>query len=63
MKQYTSPQLTEYGDVADLTAIFGSATTGDVLVNTTGQVVQEGTGSIDACPTRDPINGECVVNP
>ena len=52
-KHYDPPQLTEYGDIADLTAIFGSSEAGDVLVNPAGNVVQTGTGSLDACPTRD----------
>ena len=63
-KDYAAPVLIEYGDVADLTAIFGSENTEDVLVNTSGQVVQTGTGSIDACPTRNPhAGGMCEINP
>ena len=52
MKKYSSPKLTEYGDIAELTAIFGGAFTGDVLVDLNGDVVQTGTLSIDACPTQ-----------
>lgn len=64
MKPYSAPKLTEYGDVADLTAIFGSENVGDVLVNPSGQVVQTGLGSIDACPTQNPgPGGVCDVNP
>ena len=64
MKNYTSPQLTEYGDVADITAIFGSAMVGDVLVNPAGDPVQTGFGSIDACPTQNPgPGGDCEINP
>jgi hypothetical protein len=63
-KNYTSPALTEYGDIADLTAIFGSEMTEDVLVNPAGNVVQTGTGSLDACPTRNPnAGGMCEINP
>ena len=62
MKPYSAPQLTEYGDIAELTAIFGGAFTGDVLVDLNGDVVQTGTLSIDACPTRDPYHGECITN-
>ena len=64
MKTYSSPKLTEYGDIADLTAIFGSSETGDVLVNPAGDVVQTGLGSLDACPTQDPTQGgDCEINP
>lgn len=60
-KPYTPPTLTDYGDVADLTGIFGAASTGDVLVDTNGNVVQEGNLSIDACPTLD--FEVCHINP
>lgn len=59
MKNYSTPKLTDYGSIADLTGIFGSSVTGDVLVDVNGQVVQEGEGSIDACPTSD-FEG-CVI--
>jgi len=61
MKNYSSPTLTEYGSIADLTGIFGSSLTGDVLVDTNGQVVQEGDGSVDACPTGD--FESCQIDP
>lgn len=61
MKNYTPPELTEYGDVAAITAIFGNAFTGDVLLDTNGDVVQEGNLSISADPcgaqTDDPNCG------
>ena len=60
-KLYSAPKLTEYGDIVDLTAIFGNASVGDVLVNPNGQVVQTGLGSIDACPTRD--FEDCMIDP
>ena len=64
LKKYLAPKLTEYGDIADLTAIFGSSNVGDVLVNPSGQVVQTGLGSIDACPTHNPgPGGQCDVHP
>ena len=64
MKPYTAPKITEYGDVADLTAILGNAFTGDVLVDTTGNVEQSGNLSLDACPTRNPhAGGVCEINP
>ncbi|MFN3596563.1 MAG: hypothetical protein ACK41D_04760 [Rubricoccaceae bacterium] len=64
MKNYTTPQIAELGDVQQLTGIFGSSAEPDVLVNPNGAVVQTGTGSIDACPTQNPEPGEpCVINP
>lgn len=53
MKSYRTPELTQHGDIAQLTAIFGGAYTGDVLVNENGEVVEQGNQSIDACPTPD----------
>ena len=61
MKTYTTPTLTEFGDIAEITGVLGNAFTGDVLVDTTGNVEQEGNLSIDACPTRDFAN--CQINP
>ncbi|MFN3596564.1 MAG: hypothetical protein ACK41D_04765 [Rubricoccaceae bacterium] len=64
MKNYTTPQIAELGDVQQLTGIFGSSAQQDVLVNQNGEVVQTGTGSIDACPTQNPgPGGRCIVNP
>ncbi|MFN3596565.1 MAG: hypothetical protein ACK41D_04770 [Rubricoccaceae bacterium] len=64
MKNYTTPQIAELGDVQQLTGLFGSSTRVDVLVNPNGNVVQRGTGSIDACPTQNPApGGQCIVRP
>ena len=64
MKTYDIPRVTDLGDVQQLTGIFGSEQVQDVLVNPQGQVVQTGTGSIDACPTRNPgPGGSCEINP
>lgn len=52
-KQYQKPEMMIHGDVSRITSLFGSSQTQDVLVNLNGQVVQTGTGSIDACPTVD----------
>ena len=60
-RSYSPPEITDYGDVTDITGIFGSASTGDVLVDVNGNVVMEGTGSIDACPTLD--FEVCHINP
>lgn len=53
MKHYRTPELVQHGDIAQLTAIFGGAYTGDVLIDENGDVVQQGNQSIDACPTPD----------
>ncbi|MFN3596562.1 MAG: hypothetical protein ACK41D_04755 [Rubricoccaceae bacterium] len=64
MKAYLAPKITELGDVQQLTGLFGSSREQDVLVNPNGAVVQRGTGSIDACPTRSPFpGGGCEINP
>ncbi len=60
-RDYVSPTLTEYGDIAEVTGVLGSAFTGDVLVDTSGNVEQEGNLSIDACPTRE--FETCQINP
>ena len=60
-RTYQVPVLNEYGDVASLTGILGARFTGDILVDVNGNVEQEGNLSIDACPTRDPFNGECIT--
>jgi len=56
---YIPPQLAEYGDIGHLTGLFGAQQIQDVLVNPAGQVVQTGTGSLDACPTRN--HDHCVM--
>ena len=62
MKPYSAPQLTEYGDIAELTAIFGGAFTGDVLVDLNGDVVQDGPPLHRRLPDAHPSNGECITN-
>jgi hypothetical protein len=61
-KHYTSPAVEAYGSVAALTGLFGSQQIQDVLVNPQGQVVLTGQGSIDACPTQNPVPGAtCLI--
>jgi hypothetical protein len=63
-KTYFTPEITEHGDVRRITGLFGSQQIQDVLVNPSGDVVQTGTGSIDACPTQNPAPGApCLINP
>ena len=40
MKSYTSPKLTDYGDIAEVTAIAGAISAGDILVNGSGDVIK-----------------------
>jgi hypothetical protein len=60
-RSYSSPRVSEFGDIAKITGIFGAPFTGDVLVNETGQVVQEGNNSINACATGS--FEECISGP
>lgn len=53
MKTYNQPRLADLGDVQGHTGIFGSSSQADVFVGPNGQVVQRGTGSIDACATAN----------
>ena len=61
MKTYNTPSLVEYGQVGALTGIFGSELVEDQSFGTSGEVIDEGTGSIDQCATT---NQEfCLGNP
>ena len=54
MKNYSSPTLTDYGSIADLTGYFGSATVDDVFLDPNGNPLpHDETGSINVCPTGD----------
>ena len=57
MKPYIAPQLTDYGDVAEITAILGEPFVGDQAFDVDGNVIESGNGSINVCPTID--NEEC----
>ncbi len=60
MKTYIAPQVTEYGDVAEITATLGNPFTGDQSFDLDGNVIEEGINSINQCPTQ---NGEtCFFN-
>ncbi len=61
MKTYITPALTEYGDVAALTATLGNPFTGDVSFDVDGNIIETGENSINQCPT--PNNEVCTINP
>ena len=48
-KMYQSPSLVEYGSISGLTGVFGGPSSGDVLVDITGNESDTGFNSIDAC--------------
>jgi hypothetical protein len=59
-----TPDVLIHGNASRVTGLFGGDQRTDVLVNESGQVVQTGLGSIDACPTQDPVpGGGCLINP
>ncbi|MEM8598316.1 MAG: lasso peptide [Bacteroidota bacterium] len=53
MKTYSAPMLTEYGDVAAITATLGDPFTGDQSFDVDGNVIEEGLNSINQCPTLE----------
>lgn len=57
-KVYTTPALNVFGSVETLTAIEGISRAGDVLINSSGAVIQRGNGSIDACTQ---VGGDCIA--
>ena len=60
MKTYTAPALTEYGDVAAITATLGDPFTGDVSFDLDGNILDSDVNSIDQCPTND--DETCTFN-
>jgi hypothetical protein len=60
MKHYSAPQLTDYGDVAAITATLGDPFTGDVSFDVDGNILETGQNSINQCPTE---NNEVCVEP
>lgn len=57
---YEAPRLMTYGPIDDLTAVFGHPSSGDVAYNLSGDVIQEGSQSVDSCPTENAT--DCVFN-
>lgn len=52
LKTYDAPCVVDYGTVANLTGIFGSAAVTDTSFGPAGREIAHGTGSIDQCATR-----------
>ena len=59
MKDYSAPQLVEFGKVGDVTGIFGSEMVEDQSFGPQGRVIATGTGSINQCATNKP-RGACI---
>lgn len=59
MKDYTSPQLIRFGDIVDVTGVFGPSGVDDVFVDPSGNDISETDdpgkpgGSTDACASSD----------
>jgi hypothetical protein len=58
MKKYAAPQLTDYGDIAELTATLGEPFTGDTSYDVDGDVLGTGLNSVNQCPTTN--NEACL---
>ena len=61
MKRYTTPNLTEYGDVAALTGFSGSSTEQDVIFTPDGNVHLPGPASEYACQIPNPNADDCLA--
>lgn len=59
LKPYTTPRLTRFGDIKDITGVFGGGGGDDVFIATAGNDISdtfdpnEPGGSIDACATSN----------
>lgn len=53
MQNYMAPCVTDYGDVAQITATLGDPFTGDQSFDVDGNVIEEGLNSINQCPTTE----------
>ena len=58
MKTYSAPQVTEYGDIAAITATLGDPFTGDASFDLDGNIIVEGLNSVNQCGTQN--NENCV---
>jgi len=56
---YVTPELTCYGDLVEITGVFGASGANDVFIDSTGNDISDEHdpgapgGSIDACATPD----------
>ncbi len=50
MRTYTAPTLTDFGDLAAVTATLGDPFTGDITFDLDGNVLEVGMNSIAQCP-------------
>jgi hypothetical protein len=57
-KSYAAPRLTDYGDVAAVTATLGDPFTGDQSFDIDGSIIESGMNSINQCGT---VNNEACV--
>ncbi len=53
MQTYSAPAITDYGDVAAVTATLGDPFTGDVSFDVDGNILETDINSINQCPTPD----------
>ncbi len=49
MKAYSSPYLTDYGTIAEITAVLGNPFTGDATFDVDGNVIQTDSNSVSIC--------------
>lgn len=57
-RSYEAPRLTDYGDVAAVTATLGDPFTGDQSFDVDGNIIVSGLNSINQCPTSN--NEQCL---
>lgn len=59
MKQYTSPEMVAYGNLTDITGVFGDSGLDDVFIDDAGNDISDTEdpglpgGSIDSCASDD----------
>ncbi len=60
MKPYARPILTDYGDVAQVTATLGAPFTGDASYDVDGNIIETGMNSVGQCPA---VGNACELGP
>ncbi len=64
MKAYTTPELSTYGSVADLTRNYGAVTRKDKIQlggNLGTGIIEGGGGSRDGCVIKEDTFVECII--